>query len=100
MAMKLQTKVLFFIVFHVMLFILLYSIPIHLDIWNKICLFKQLTGKNCWNCGMTRAFLSILHFDFSMAYQYNHKVFLVFPLTVGIYLYSWYKFIFLRKGRE
>lgn len=92
--MKLKTKVIFFIFSNLMLLILLYNIPTNLDIFNKICLIKQLTGKNCWNCGMTRAFLSMLHLDFESAYQYNNKVFIVFLLTVGIYLYSWYKFIF------
>lgn len=46
---------------------------------------------------MTRAFLSILHLDFKAAYQYNSKVIIVFPLTVGIYTYSWFKYIF-KKG--
>lgn len=48
---------------------------------------------------MTRAFLSVLHFDFYSAYQYNYRVVVVFPLTIGIYLYSWFKYIF-REGEK
>lgn len=35
------------------------------------CLFKQVTGISCPSCGMTRAFHSILHFDFMEAFKYN-----------------------------
>ena len=55
------------------------------------CIFNQVTGIYCPACGMTRAFLSILHFDFKAAYQYNPKVIVVFPLTVGAYLCYWIK---------
>ena len=64
------------------------------ELLNNICLIKFVLKRPCWNCGMTRAFLSILHFDFETAYRLNHNVVIVFPLTVWMYLYSWYKFIF------
>lgn len=90
-------KIIFFFISNLMLLILLYNIPVDSAILNKICLIKIITGKECWNCGMTRAFLYILHFDFYEAYEFNHKVLIVFPLTIGIYLYSWYRYIF-EKG--
>lgn len=89
------TKITYFIFFNIMLLVLLYNIPVSSEVLNKICIFKLITGKQCWNCGMTRAFLSTLHLDFNSAYQFNNKVIFVFPFTVGIYLYSWYKYIFL-----
>ena len=98
--MKLNTKIIkiiVFIMFNLLLLTVLYYIPITSEELNSICIFKRITGHECWNCGMTRAFLSILHLDFKMAYQYNSKVVIVFPLTIGIYAYSWYKYIF-RKG--
>ena len=98
MVMKLKVKIICFLLFNIILLIILYSIPISSEILTNICVIKLITGKECWNCGMTRAFLCILHFDFSSAYQYNNKVFIIFPLTIGIYLYSWYKYIF-RKGK-
>ena len=46
---------------------------------------------------MTRAFLSILHLDFKAAYEYNSKVIIVFPLTIGIYIYIVGINIFLKR---
>lgn len=94
MVMSSKIKVLIFLGFNLMLLILLYNISISSEMLDNICLIKHFTGKNCWNCGMTRAFLSILHFDLYSAYQFNNHVLVVFPLTIGIYLYSWYKYIF------
>ena len=98
--MKLKTKITYFIVINLMLLTLLYCIPIDSEKLNTICMFKRIAGTNCWNCGMTRAFLSILHLDFETAYQYTPKVIIVFPLTIGIYAYSWYKYIFLKGGTK
>lgn len=92
-------RFLFFICINLVLFILLYNIPTNSKFLENICLIKLFTGKECWNCGMTRAFLSLLHFDFNSAYKLNHNIILVFPLTVGLYLYSWYKYI-IWKGEK
>ena len=86
-------KILTCIIFNIILFIILFSIPINLGILNNICLFKIINGKECWNCGMTRAFLSIMHLNFGEAFKYNNKVIIVFPLTIILYIYSWYKYI-------
>lgn len=96
--MQFKTKVTVFIFFNLMLLTLLYCIPINSDNLSNICLIKRVTGKECWNCGMTRAFLSTLHLDLKTAYQYNPRVIIVFPLTIGIYLHSWYKYIFEKGG--
>lgn len=98
MEMKLNTKIIFFISLNLMLLTLLYCIPINSEQLSTICIIKRITGNDCWNCGMTRAFLSILHLDLKGAYLYNSKVVIVFPLTIGIYLHSWYKFIFSKGG--
>lgn len=86
-------KILTCIIFNIIIFIILFSIPAKLGILNNICLFKIITGKECWNCGMTRAFLSIMHLNFKEAFNYNNKVIIVFPLTIILYIYSWYKYI-------
>ena len=93
------TRIILFLLFNLLLLILLYNIPIDSQFLENICLIKYITGKTCWNCGMTRAFLSVLHFNFSAAYMFNHNVIIVFPLTIGIYLYSWIKYIF-EKGEH
>ena len=98
--MKLKAKFIFFIIFNLILLTLLYYIPINSEGLNSICIFKRITGKDCWNCGMTRAFLSIIHLDFKAAYQYNSNVMLVFPFTIGVYVYSWYNYIFFERRNK
>lgn len=95
MGMRLKTnKIILFIIVNIILIVLLYSIPIKDNtLLEKLCIYKQISGRECWNCGMTRAFLSTLHGDFENAITYNSKVIFVFPLTIYAYLYSWYKFI-------
>ncbi len=91
--MKLRTKIIFIIIINLFLYVVLYNIPVDSEILKNICIFKNITGKECWNCGMTRAFLSIFHFDFKSAYNFNKNVIIVFPMTIGIYLYSCYKYV-------
>lgn len=100
MEMKLKTKICLVIIINLVLLIVLYQIPRDSKLLTNICLIKNITGKGCWNCGMTRAFLSVLHWDFYSAYQYNAKVIITFPLTVGIYLYSIYQYLFRRRGKK
>jgi len=54
---------------------------------HSICLFKNITGKECYGCGMTRAVLSVIHFQFENALKYNKLILIVFPLL----LYIWTK---------
>ena len=92
------TKIIICIIVNVILLIILYNIPIKSDTSFNLCLHKAITGKECWNCGMTRAFLSILHLDFKGAIQYNNKCIIVFPLIVCIYIHWWYKIIFKKEN--
>ena len=94
-----KKKIIFFIVFNIVLLVGLYFIPIK-KLNLQLCIYKAITGKPCFNCGMTRAFLSILHLDFQDAYEYNKNVIIVFPFTVIVYLYSWYKYINKNKKLE
>lgn len=90
LSQTVKNRIIKLLIFNIILIIVLFNIPIN----NlELCLYKQITGKSCWNCGMTRAFLSILHFEFDNAINYNWKVIIVFPLTIIIYLYSIYKYI-------
>lgn len=36
------------------------------------CLIREVTGKRCPTCGMTRSFISMSKFQFEKAYTYNH----------------------------
>ncbi len=60
---------------------------------HSICLFKFITGHECWGCGMTRAFNALFGMQFSKAYEYNPRIIIVAPLMVGIWLQTLIKAI-------
>jgi hypothetical protein len=65
----------------------LYAIPLEwLKDQHSVCLFKNLTGKECYGCGMTRAVLSVIHFQFENAIKFNKLVLIVFPLLVYLWI--------------
>ncbi|MDO5555452.1 MAG: DUF2752 domain-containing protein [Clostridia bacterium] len=101
MEMKSQIvkKIIICIIINIILISILYLLPVK-DFKFQLCIYKMITGKECFNCGMTRAFLSILHLDYKNAITYNKNVVIVFPFTVSVYIYSWYKYIFNKKGEN
>ncbi len=50
------------------------------------CLISLASGEPCWGCGITHAIVAILHGDFSLAWQYNPRSFMLAPLLVWAYL--------------
>lgn len=50
------------------------------------CPIKYITGISCAGCGMTRAYLSLLKGDVSMAFYYHPLWFLVIPSAIFIFL--------------
>jgi hypothetical protein len=54
---------------------------------NLPCLFKQLTGRPCFTCGMTSGWLELWHGHFAAAWQSNPLVYLL-ALICGIRLYQ------------
>src|SRR5690348_9209583 len=52
---------------------------------RSLCIIKNLTGKNCPGCGMTRAISSASHGQFTQAFRYNKLVVIVLPLLA----YTW-----------
>jgi hypothetical protein len=76
----------------------LYFVPLE---WfknqNSVCLFKNLTGNECYGCGMTRAIFSAIHCRFEDAFHYNKLFLVVFPSLI----YIWAKTILsLLSGSE
>lgn len=51
-----------------------------------ICLLKIITGKDCWGCGLSRACMHLIHFDFAKASFYNKMSFVVLPILIGLYI--------------
>lgn len=47
------------------------------------CPFDFIFGISCPGCGMTRALISALHFDFSMAFYYHP----LFPLGILLFIF-------------
>ena len=67
--------------------VLLYLVPLDwLSKQNTICLFKNIFGIDCYGCGITRAVLSGLHFNFEDAINYNIMVVIVLPLLIYIWI--------------
>lgn len=47
---------------------------------RSLCIIKNLTGRNCPGCGMTRAISSASHGQFRQAWRYNRLVVIVLPI--------------------
>lgn len=83
--------------YHISLVILLIVIPIvllllpatYFDSGQSLCLSKLFVEKECYACGMTRAIMHLIHFDFEDAYAYNMLSFIVFPLLCVIWV-QWF----------
>ena len=54
------------------------------------CLVKYFTGVSCPGCGMTRACLSALRFDFESAFYY-HPLWIVMPPLAVLLIFLWAK---------
>ena len=66
--------------------IVLYIVPTD-GIFNgeSICLFKRFLNTECWGCGMTRAFFSLMYGRIGQAWEYNPLITVVFPLLLWIW---------------
>lgn len=93
-----KNRIFICICINILLLLLLYLLPIESK--HSLCIYKNITGKECFNCGMTRAFLSVLHLNFKQAVQYNWRVVIVFPYTVIVYILVWAKYVFKKGGEQ
>jgi len=76
-----------FRLFVIMIPFFLYLVPLEwLVKQHTICIYKNITGRDCYGCGITRAVLSVLHFDFEKAFNYNRLIIIVFPLLIYIWI--------------
>lgn len=94
---NIKNRIFICICINILLLIVLYIIPIEGE--HSICIYKNITGNECFNCGMTRAFLSVLHMDFKVAIEYNWRVIIVFPYVTVAYIIMWTKYI-LKGGKR
>lgn len=70
----------------ILLPVLLYLIPVEgIFSGESLCLIKRCLGIECWGCGITRAFFSLLYGHFEQAWEYNAFIILVFPLLLWVW---------------
>jgi hypothetical protein len=50
------------------------------------CLFKHITGRNCYGCGLLRGLSAFLHLDFGWVYKLNRLNPVTIPLLIFIYI--------------
>lgn len=60
----------------------------------SFCIWKNITGHDCWGCGMTRAFVNIMHGHFEAAWQCNKLVVAAFPVMVYLWAVNVYRLAF------
>lgn len=64
--------------------VLFFLILAAMQILGITCPIKFLTGISCAGCGMTRAWISVLHLQFKEAFYY-HPLFFVVPAAVVVF---------------
>ncbi len=72
-----------------LLILIIFGIGLFLSILPMGCPLKYLTGISCPGCGMTRAFISLLLPDVSLALHY-HPLFILVPVMAILYLFGFY----------
>lgn len=72
-------------------FILLFFPADFFDNGKPICISILLFDKECFNCGMTRAVMHLIHFDFKTAWEYHKLSVVVLPLLIYVIINGIYK---------
>lgn len=67
-----------------------------------LCPSMIFLGEECPGCGMTRACMYLIHFDFTEAYFYNALCFVVFPILAfawaRLFWTDWQQWRLIRQG--
>lgn len=81
-------KILFFIIVPIILILLPAT---HFDGGQSICLSVLIFDTECLACGLTRASMHLIHFDFHEAYHFNPLVFIVMPVLSFMWARAFFK---------
>ncbi|MFA6584057.1 MAG: DUF2752 domain-containing protein [Elusimicrobiaceae bacterium] len=65
----------------------------------RFCLWHQLTGHDCWGCGLTRAICSMAHFHIRDAVNYNPLALALVTLIATDHFNDWWKYKIRNKGK-
>ena len=60
------------------------------DKGESLCLSKNLAGVECYACGLTKATMHFVHFQFEAACDFNKLSFIVVPMLFPLWLKSIY----------
>lgn len=78
------------LIFIVVIPIVLLILPANFfDDGESICLSKLLANMECPGCGMSRACMHLIHFDFKEGFAYNKMSVIVLPLLAIIWI-QWF----------
>lgn len=72
--------------------VLIFQIDYHIGNGHfTVCLFRNITGHNCYGCGVLRGIAACLHLDFKAAYYLNRLNLFTIPLLTFLYLKELWK---------
>jgi len=63
----------------------------YFDKGDSICLSKMLAGMECYACGLTKATMHFVHFEFQKAWEFNKLSFIVVPMLFPLWLKAFYE---------
>ncbi len=61
------------------------------DNGQSLCISKLLFSMECYACGLTRACMHLIHFEFEEAFAYNMGSFISFPVLATYWGVLFYK---------
>ena len=78
--------------FRVLIPIVLLALPAtYFDKGQSLCISKLFFNVECPACGLTRACMHLIHFDFEQAFEYNMMCFITFPVLAAFWTFMFYK---------
>ncbi len=76
--------------------VLLFFPVAYFDKGESICLSVLLANTKCYACGLTKAVMHFIHFDFQKAFEFNWLSFIVVPMLFAL----WVKAIYDIQGKR
>ena len=79
-------------IFHFLSYLILFSVFIILYQYEiTLCLYKNITGNNCYGCGTTRALISIFQFQIEDAINFNWRILFIAPILSLVSLKEFFR---------
>ena len=79
-------------IFHFLSYLILFSVFILFYQFEiTLCLYKNITGNNCYGCGTTRALMSIIQFQIEDAINLNWRILVIVPILSIVSLKEFFR---------